>query len=166
MSENLDHIRSANQEFAGRFPGEASTRPVRRLVVVTCMDARIDVLAALGLQPGDAHILRNAGGIVTGDTVRSICLSQRLLGTRAIAVVQHTDCGLEGVASDEFVDSLVSETGQRPSWEVGGFERVEDSVRRSIAHLQQDPFLAHRGEIVGFVYETATGRLREVGPAA
>lgn len=161
----IDSIVAANQEFAAGFAGEASVRPRRALAVVTCMDARLDAAAALGLEPGDAHILRNAGGLVTDDVIRSLCLSQRVLDTRAVVVVGHTDCGLEGVADDEFVDRLASETGYTPAWRVGGFEEVEQAVMSSMRRLAESPFLLHRDEVAGFVYHTDTGRLRRVESA-
>lgn len=164
--EVLDQILSSNREYAAGYEAAAPVRPRRELAVVTCMDARLDVFAALGLQVGDAHIIRNAGGIVTDDVIRSLCLSQRLLGTRAIVLVGHTDCGLEGVSDDEFSARLEAATGRRPDWSAGGFEGVEEAVRSSLRRLEETPFLVHRDRIAGFVYDIDTGRLRPPGPAA
>lgn len=164
--EVLDRILSANREYAAGHRGAVPVRPRRALAVVTCMDARLDVFAALGLEVGDAHIIRNAGGIVTDDVIRSLCLSQRLLDTRAIVLIGHTDCGLEGVSDDEFAARLEADTGHRPDWTAGGFERVEEAVRSSLRRLEETPFLAHRDRLAGFVYDVDTGRLRPTGMAA
>lgn len=159
MSDTFARIVEANRTFARTFPGSPSVRPRMGLAVVTCMDARIDVLAVLGLEAGDAHVLRNAGGIVTDDVIRSICLSQRLLGTHSIALVHHTDCGVHGLSDDHFTQTLAEETGHIPRWRPGGFPDVDESVRTSIRRLVESPFLLHRDAIVGFVYDTESGLL-------
>ncbi len=124
------------------------------------MDVRIEEFAALGLAAGDAHVLRNAGGIVTDDTIRSLAVSQRLLGTRSVLVVHHTDCGLEGLDGASFRQRLYETAGQFPGWEVSGF--VDVDVRESVRRIVQSPFLEHRDQVYGFVLDVATGRLREV----
>lgn len=164
MTDPISRLTGANRAFARRFSGPASVRPRRELAVVACMDARLEVMAALGLQPGDAHVLRNAGGIVTADVIRSLCLSQRVLGTRTIVLVHHTDCGLHGVSDEEFARRLSAETGRTPDWDVGGFEDVEESVRVSMRRLTESPFLPHRERIAGFVYHIDTGALHRVEP--
>ena len=126
------------------------------------MDARIDLTAALGIANGDAHVLRNAGGIVTDDTIRSLCLSQRALGTREIMVVHHTKCGVLGIDEAAFRRDLATEVGIAPTWSVGTFDDVEDDVRQSIRRLQLSPFVPHTDQIRGFVYDVETGRLCEV----
>lgn len=164
MTDQNSRIERANRAFAAAFTQAPPARPRLGLAVVACMDTRLDVLSALGLAPGDAHILRNAGGIVTDDVIRSLCLSQRLLGTGSVVLVHHTDCGLQGVSDQEFVSRLSAETGRRPPWEVGGFRRVEESVRASMARLAESPFLIRPMAVAGFVYETETGRLRQIHP--
>jgi carbonic anhydrase len=137
--------------------------PRQRLAIVTCMDARLEPLAALGLEVGDAHVLRNAGGIVSEDTIRSLALSQRKLGTREVALIHHTDCGLEKITDEEFRAELEEETGEAPDFPIGAFEDVEASVRESIRRVRESPFIPHRDAVRGYVYEVETGQLREVG---
>jgi carbonic anhydrase len=144
------------------FAGPAGLPPARHLVVVTCMDSRIDVFAVVGLKNGDAHIIRNAGGIVTDDVQRSIALSQHYLGTIDVVVVQHTDCGMRGFEPAGFRRRLKDLTGHDPAWDVPGFTDVDESVRRQVATLHASPWLRHDGEVVGFVYDVDTGRLRSV----
>ena len=140
---------------------EPSSRPAKQLAVVTCMDARLDPHEILGLELGDAHVIRNAGGIVTDDVVRSLAISQRLLGTREVVVIQHTGCGLLTFTDEEFARRLHEETGTRPEWSAGAFPDLDENVRESVARLEADPFNA--GSVRGFVYELEAGRLREVG---
>lgn len=116
----------------------------------------------LGLEVGDAHVIRNAGGLVVDDVIRSICLSQRVLGTREIVLIHHTNCGLEGISDDEFSRSLEDETGFVPSWQVGGFADAATDVRRAIRSLRDSPFIPHRDQISGFVFDVETGRLEPV----
>jgi carbonic anhydrase len=158
-----DRILAANAAWADAdFPGPAPVQPARRLVVVTCMDSRIDVFEVIGLQNGEAHIIRNAGGIVTDDVQRSIALSQRKLGTVDVVVVQHTDCGMNGFDAAAFRRELKDETGEEPSWDVEGFDDTEASVRQQLDALRASPWLGKGGEIAGFVYDVTTGRLRPV----
>jgi carbonic anhydrase len=131
--------------------------------VVTCMDARIDPHRLLGLREGDAHVIRNAGGVVTDDVIRSLTISQRLLRTEEIMVVMHTDCGMQGLADAEFRGRIQSEAGLRPPWATEGFFDLEQALREGLLRLRTNPFLAERNKIRGFVYEVETGRLRQVG---
>lgn len=161
--ELTDRILEANRRWAdAAFPGPADVRPSRRLVVVTCMDSRIDVFLAIGLSNGEAHIIRNAGGVLTDDVQRSIALSQRKLGTVDIAVVQHDDCGMNGFDKDAFRADLLADSGEEPSWDVPGFDDVDASVRDQIALIESSPWIRHDGDVAGFVYSPATGRLRLV----
>ena len=137
-------------------------RPARELAVLACMDSRLDLFRILGLRPGEAHLIRNAGGVVTPDAIRSLTLSQRKLGTRGIVLVHHTDCGLQKVTEDGFKAELIEATGMAPDWPVEAFSDVDEDVRQSMARLRHNPFLAHRDDIRGFVYEVENGRLREV----
>ena len=154
-------ILEANDKWAtAEFPGPAPVQPSRRLVVVTCMDSRIDVFAAAGLRNGEAHIIRNAGGVITEDVQRSIALSQRKLGTVDLAVIQHDDCGMNQFDHVEFRQALGHETGHEPGWDVPGFDDVDQSVRDQIALIEASPWIRHDGDVAGFVYDVRTGRLR------
>nr|WP_221472097.1 carbonic anhydrase [Amycolatopsis umgeniensis] len=144
-------------------PGDRSSpRPSLQVAVLTCMDARIRVFEIFGLLQGESHVLRNAGGVVTDDMIRSLALSQRKLGTREVLIVQHTECGLSMVTEDDFKDELEESTGLRPTWAVEAFREVEDSVRRSVQRVRRSDFLPHRENVRGFVYDVKTGRLSEV----
>jgi carbonic anhydrase len=145
------------------FPGEGhlDVSPRKHLAVVACMDSRIDVFGLLGLEVGEAHVLRNAGGVVTDDMIRSLAISQRKLGTREILLVHHTDCGLMRLSEDGFKGELEAETGIRPAWAVESFTDPVASVRQSMQRIRHSPFIPHRGEVRGFVYDVATGELRE-----
>ena len=164
---NTPELLARNADFARSFDDAGMpAAPARRLAVVACMDTRIDVLRILGLSTGEAHIIRNAGGVVTDDVIRSLCLSQRLLGTREVVLVHHTGCGLQSLDEQQFLSELESETGTRPSWPVGAFENPYDDVAESIRRLRSSPFLPHKDHIRGFVYDVADGRLTEVSPTA
>jgi carbonic anhydrase len=139
-----------------------SARPAKAVAVVTCMDCRVDPLSALGLKPGDAHVLRNAGGVVTDDVIRSLAISQRRLGTRAITLVHHTDCGMLTLTDDSFRAELQAETGMAPPFAIESFTDIEDDVRQSILRIRSSPFLLHRDEVSGFVYDVENGQLRQV----
>lgn len=145
-----------------RIPGEVSSRPRLRTAVVLCMDARIDPVDVLHLRPGDAHVLRNAGGLVTDDVLRSLVLSQRLLGTTDVAVIQHTNCGLQGLHDADLLGRVTAEAGEAPPFTFGGFDDIEASVRRSIETVRTCPWLPSRHQVQGFVYDTTTGGLTEV----
>jgi carbonic anhydrase len=152
----------ANRAYAARFhdPG-MDARPVLHVAVVTCMDARLDVHALLGLNLGDCHVIRNAGGVVTDDTIRSLTISQRALGTRSVILIHHTGCGLLTLTED-FRHDLEQEIGIRPSWAVESFTDLDQDVRQSIARVRTSPFLPHTDEVSGFVFDVRTGLLREV----
>ncbi len=160
---NVAELLDNNARYAAAFadPGDAVS-PTRRLAVVACMDSRMDVFALLGLSHGEAHVLRNAGGIVTDDVIRSLCLSQRLLGTREIILLHHTDCGLQRITEDGFGAELEAELGDAPPWAVEAFADASDSVRISMARLRATPFVPHTDLVRGFVYDVTTGNLREV----
>lgn len=158
----IDEALQANDDYARTFGAELPPRPARGLAVLACMDARLDVAVALGLAAGDAHVVRNAGGLATDDAIRSLTISQRLLGTRAVMVVLHTGCGLLGLDDDEFRDRVEQETGTRPSWSAQGFADLEQEVRRQVQRITASPFLPHTDQVRGFVFDVATGRLREV----
>lgn len=158
-----DQILEANRRWADAdFPGPAPVQPSRRLVVVTCMDSRIDVFEVAGLTNGQAHIIRNAGGLVTDDVQRSIALSQRKLGTIDLAVIQHDDCGMHGFDAAAFRDELRADTGTEPGWDVPGFTDVDASVREQLAAIAASPWIRQDGDVAGFVYSPDTGRLRLV----
>ena len=160
---NADDLVRRNADYAATLDGSHfNVNPSRSLAVVACMDSRIDAFAVLGLNNGDAHIIRNAGGVITDDVIRSLCLSQRFLGTREIVLVHHTDCGLASLNEEQFMADLEVETGSTPSWRVQAFDDPYDDVRESIDRLQASPFLPHTDAIRGFVYDVSDGRLREV----
>jgi carbonic anhydrase len=160
----VDELLANNEAYAAAFDsGSLPPAPARRMAIVTCMDARVDIYRALGLRPGDAHVIRNAGGIVTDDVLRSLLLSQQLLGTEEIVVVQHTLCGLLGLRDDELAAQIEAETGERPPFALGGFEDLDASVRASIARLEGSALLQRRDRVRGFVLDVETGRLREAG---
>ena len=140
----------------------SGARPAKAVTVVTCMDCRIDPLEALDLKPGDAHILRNAGGVVTEDVIRSLAISQRKLGTRAVTLVHHTDCGMLTRTDDSFRAELQRDTGMAPSFAIESFADIEEDVRQSILRVRSSPFIPRRDEVRGFVYDVADGQLREV----
>ena len=156
----LTEIRqSARQDKNRGMPPQ----PRRKLAVLTCMDARLDPARLLGLQEGDAHVIRNAGGVVTDDALRSLAISQNLLGTEEIVLIHHTDCGMLTFTDEEFAQRLERETGSRPEWRSHAFSDLEQDVRDGIERIKQSPFVPHTDRVRGFVYEVETGRLREVG---
>jgi carbonic anhydrase len=156
-----EQMLGANEEWARDFQGALPVAPARRVAVVACMDSRMPLFPLLGLAVGDAHVIRNAGGVVTEDTIRSLTISQHLLGTREIVLVHHTDCGLQKTDDPGFADLVEQATGVRPPWPARTFTDVDDDVRESIRLLRESPFLLSR-EICGTVYDVATGRLRRV----
>jgi carbonic anhydrase len=159
----IDDLLANNRAFAeGYTDGRLDVRPSLRLAIVTCMDSRLDVFAALGLQNGQAHVLRNAGGVITDDVIRSLALSQRRLGTEEVALIHHTDCGLELVTDDGFRAELQEATGMAPSFAIESFNDVEADVRQSIERVRRSPFLLHVDSVRGFVYDVETGALREI----
>lgn len=163
MSNADDMLAVANDRAAQLAAPGLSPRPRRRVAVLACMDTRIDVLTMLGLQRGDAHIIRNAGGLVTDDALRSLSISQRLLGTDEVVVVMHDGCGLLGASEDEFLEGLAAD-GARPTWRAGAFDDVEATLRHGLERLRSSPELVARDHIRGFVFDPETGRLREVAP--
>jgi carbonic anhydrase len=162
QSSVTDRLVEANARYADAFsdPG-LEARPVREVAVVACMDARLDLLPALGLELGDCHTIRNAGGVVTDDVIRSLTISQRALGTRSVVVIHHTGCGMLTLTED-FRHDLEKEVGQRPSWAVEAFKDLDADVRQSVERVRTSPFLLHTEDVRGFVFEVTTGRLREV----
>lgn len=158
-----DRLLESNAAFAASFDdGDLPVAPGHNLAVVACMDSRMDIFKILGLANGEAHIIRNAGGVVTDDVIRSLCLSQRALGTREIVLVHHTDCGLQKVSDDSFRAELVEELGVAPSWTLDAFSDPYADVRQSMNRLVLTPFVPHTDHIRGFVYDVATGELHEV----
>ncbi|SOD58699.1 carbonic anhydrase [Streptomyces zhaozhouensis] len=157
-----DELVSANHRYAEDFtdPG-MNARPVRGVAIVACMDARLDLHAALGLELGDCHTIRNAGGVVTDDIIRSLTISQRALGTRSVVLIHHTNCGLEQL-TEGFRDELENEVGQKPSWAVESFTDVDRDVRQSMARVRTSPFLLHTDDVRGFVFDVTSGLLREI----
>jgi carbonic anhydrase len=142
--------------------GDLPLPPAAKTAIVACMDARLNVYGALGLTEGDAHVIRNAGGVVTDDAIRSLAISQRLLGTQEIILIHHTDCGMLTFTDDDFKRSVEEDTGIRPEWAAEAFSDLDADVRQSIARIKASPFIPHKDAIRGFVYEVETGRLREV----
>jgi carbonic anhydrase len=160
---HTDQLLLNNRAYAGQFAkGYLSHRPARPVAVVTCMDARIDVHRALGLEEGDLHVIRNAGGVVTDDVIRSLLISQRLLGTREVMVVHHTDCGMLRFTDDGLKRQIQAETGIRPPFALEAFPDLEEDVRQSMARIKASPFVPHRDNVRGFVYDVARGSLQEV----
>jgi carbonic anhydrase len=158
-----DELLKNNEKFvAGFHAGDKPMPPSRGVAVVACMDARLHVSSILGLEIGDAHIIRNAGGVVTDDTIRSLVISQRLLGTKEIILIHHTDCGMVTFSDDAVKAQIKDDTGIRPPFALEAFADAEDDVRQSIARVKASPFIPHRDSVRGFVYDVATGKLNEV----
>jgi carbonic anhydrase len=157
-----DELLANNAEYAAAFSGPLPLPPAKHVAVVACMDARLDPARALGLEEGDAHVIRNAGGVVTDDAIRSLAISQRLLGTEEIVLIHHTDCGMLTFKDDEFKASIQQETGIKPEWAAESFSDLDEDVRQSVARIKASPFLPSKDNVRGFVYEVETGRLREV----
>jgi carbonic anhydrase len=158
-----DELLSNAQQYAANFDkGELPLPPARKIAVLACMDARLNPYALLGLQEGDAHVIRNAGGVVTDDEIRSLAISQRLLGTEEIILIHHTDCGMLTFTDDEFKRSVQDDTGIKPEWAAEAFGDLDEDVRQSIARIRASPFIPNKDSVRGFVYEVETGRLREV----
>jgi carbonic anhydrase len=159
----IDELFDNNREFAaGLAERHLDVEPSRHLAIVTCMDSRLDVFAALGLGDGEAHVLRNAGGIITDDMIRSLAISQRRLGTREVMLIHHTDCGMQKITDDGFRMELQETTGVSPSFAIESFVDVDEDVRQSIRRVRSSPFLAHRDMVRGFVYDVDTHALREI----
>jgi carbonic anhydrase len=167
MSVTDELLRNAEDYSASFDKGDLPLPPAKPVAVVACMDARLIPTRVLGLEEGDAHVIRNAGGVVTDDEIRSLAISQRLLGTKEIILIHHTDCGMLTFTDDEFKRSVQDDTGIKPEWAAEAFSDLDEDVRQSIARIQASPFIPSKDSIRGFVYEVETGRLREVdaGPA-
>ena len=158
-----DQLLENAQSYAASFDkGDLPLPPARRVAIVACMDARLNPYALLGLSEGDAHIIRNAGGAVTTDVIRSLTISQRLLGTEQIVLIHHTGCGMLTFSDDDFRSAVEKDTGIRPEWAAETFSDLDTGVRRSIARIKASPFIPRTDSVRGFVYEVETGRLREV----
>jgi len=159
----IDELVANNGAFADSLPTQhLDVRPSRQLAIVTCMDSRLDVFAALGLRDGEAHVLRNAGGVITDDVIRSLAISQRKLGTREVMLVHHTDCGMQKITDDGFRAELQEATGVAPAFAVESFGDVDADVRQSILRVRRSAFLLHRDQVRGFVYDVDSHRLHEV----
>jgi carbonic anhydrase len=158
----VDDYTRNNEAYALTHVGGLPARPARHVAVVACMDSRLRIFAMLGLRDGEAHVIRNAGGVITDDAVRSLAISQRLLGTREIMLIHHTDCGMQKTTEEEFKAAIEAETGIRPHWAVESFSDAEQDVRQSIGRLKASPFIPHKDAIRGFVFDVDTGKLNEV----
>ena len=157
-----DEYLANNAAYASAFEGPLPLPPSKHVAVVACMDARVDVYRMLGLDEGEAHVFRNAGGVITEDAIRSLALSQRLLGTREIILIHHTDCGMLTFTDDEFNRSIEDETGIKPSWAAESFGDPEEDVRQSMRRIDASPFITKHESLRGFVFDVATGELREI----
>ncbi len=158
-----DELLKNSEGYAENFDkGDLPMPPARKVAVVACMDARINPYGLLGLQEGDAHVIRNAGGVVTDDEIRSLTISQRLLGTREIILIHHTDCGMLTFSDDELRQQIQEEAGIKPHFPMESFSDLEEDVRQSMRRIQASPFVPHKESVRGFIYEVETGRLREV----
>jgi carbonic anhydrase len=157
-----DELLENNQRYAQTFGGLLPMPPSAGVAVVACMDARLHVYGILGLRDGEAHVIRNAGGVVTDDEIRSLAISQRLLGTTEIILIHHTDCGMLTFTDDAFKASIEKETGIKPSWSPEAFSDLDQDVRQSIRRIKASPFIPHTDSVRGFVFDVATGKLREV----
>jgi carbonic anhydrase len=158
-----DELLANNTHYAASFDkSDLPAPPARKLAVLACMDARLNVYGMLGLAEGDAHVIRNAGGVVSDDAIRSLAISQRLLGTEEIVLIHHTGCGMLTFTDDAFKAQIEQDTGIRPAWAAEAFSDLERDIRQSIARIEASPFIPHKESVRGFVYEVETGRLREV----
>ena len=158
-----DQLLQNNQVYAARFgKGYLSHRPARPVAVVTCMDGRIDVHRALGVEEGEVHVIRNAGGVITDDVIRSLLISQRLLGTREVMVIHHTNCGMQTFTDDGMKRQVEAEVGIRPPFALEAFPDLEQDVRQSVARIKASPFIPHKGAVRGFVYDVGRGTISEV----
>jgi carbonic anhydrase len=157
-----DQYLANNREYAKTFAGPLPLPPSKQVAIVACMDARIDVHLALGIKPGEAHVIRNAGGVVTEDEIRSLAISQRLLGTKEIILIHHTDCGMLTFSDEAFKKQIKDEVGIKPSWSAEAFSDLDGDVKESIARIKSSPFIPHTNQVRGFVFDVATGLLREI----
>jgi carbonic anhydrase len=158
-----DELLRNNEGYAASFDkGDLPLPPAKKVAVLACMDARLNPYGALGLSEGDAHVIRNAGGVVTDDEIRSLAISQRLLGTEEIILIHHTDCGMLTFTDDQFKRQIQDDVGIKPEWAVESFPDLDEDVRQSIARIKASPFIPKKDSVRGFVYDVATGRLREI----
>jgi carbonic anhydrase len=159
----IDEVLKNNEEYSRSFTkGDLPLPPAKHLAVVACMDARLDIHGLLGLDEGDAHVIRNAGGVATDDAIRSLVISQRLLGTREILLIHHTDCGMLTFTDDQLKQQIQQEVGIRPQFALEAFSSLEEDVRQSIGRIKASPFIVHKDVVRGFIYDVKTGRLNEV----
>ena len=161
MSVTDDYLAN-NREYAKNFAGPLPLPPAKKMAILACMDSRINVFGALGLKEGEAHVIRNAGGVVTDDEIRSLAISQRMMGTREIILIHHTECGMQTFQDEEFKDAIEAETGLRPDWATESFSDLDGDLRQSIQRIKQSPFIPHTDSVRGFVFDVQTGLLREV----
>jgi carbonic anhydrase len=157
-----DELLANNARYAESFTGPLPLPPAKHVAVVACMDARINVYGVLGLNEGEAHVIRNAGGVVTEDEIRSLAISQRLLGTREIILIHHTDCGMLTFTDDGFKKTIQEDVGVKPPWATEAFDDLDEDVRQSVARIRNSPFVPVKDSIRGFVFDVATGKLNEV----
>ncbi|MGU3431473.1 beta-class carbonic anhydrase [Actinomycetes bacterium M1A6_2h] len=157
-----DEYLKNNEAYAARFEGPLPLPPSKHVAVVACMDARLDVYRILGISEGESHVIRNAGGVVTDDEIRSLAISQRLLGTTEIILIHHTDCGMLTFTDDDFKAAIQSETGLKPEWSAEAFSDLDEDVRQSLKRIETSPFVSKTTSLRGFVFDVATGKLAEV----
>ncbi|AII04631.1 MULTISPECIES: carbonic anhydrase [Rhodococcus] len=157
-----DQYLKNNEEYAAGFTGPLPLPPSKHVAVLACMDARLDVYRILGIQEGESHVIRNAGGVVTDDEIRSLAISQRLLGTTEIILIHHTDCGMLTFTDDDFKKSIQDEVGIKPAWSAEAFSDLDEDVRQSLRRIQSSPFITATTSLRGFVFDVATGKLAEV----
>ena len=158
-----DELLANNKEYAKTFSGPLPLPPAKHIAVLACMDARINVYGVLGLEEGESHVIRSAGGVVTADEIRSLAISQRLLGTKEIILIHHTDCGMLTFTDDEFKQVILAETGQKPEWAAEAFSDLATDVKQSIARIKSSKFIPQTDQVRGFIFDVATGLLKEVG---
>jgi carbonic anhydrase len=157
-----DSYLAHNAEYASSFKGPLPMPPSKHVAVVACMDARLDVYRLLGIHEGEAHVIRNAGGVVTDDAIRSLAISQRLLGTKEIILIHHTDCGMLTFNDDDFKDNIQKETGVKPPWAAEAFPDLAEDVKQSLRRIENSPFVTKHESVRGFIFDVATGKLDEV----
>jgi carbonic anhydrase len=162
VSATDELLKNAEKHAEGFDKGDLPMPPAKKVAIVACMDARVNPYPIFGLELGDAHVIRNAGGVVTDDEIRSLAISQRLLGTEEVILMHHTDCGMLTFNDDEFRRQIQEETGLKPAWSPEAFDDLEADVRQSIKRIKSSPFIPHKDSIRGFIYQVETGRLREV----
>ncbi len=164
MSVTDEYLKN-NETYAAGFSGPLPLPPSKHIAILACMDARLNVYGALGINEGEAHVIRNAGGVVTDDEIRSLAISQHLLGTEEIVLIHHTDCGMLTFTDEQFASKLESETGTAPTWAAESFTSLDDDVRKSLKRVLDSPFIPKKDSVRGFVFDVATGRLTEVTAA-